>query len=93
MRGIKKTVYEWLIVVEGRGDFPFDMLRYNSCFPLEETDANRIERSTERRRIVLCRRSANDDPGTPARWESFSWKVLLGTTEYHEARTLADAPL
>lgn len=93
MRGKKKTVFEWLLVVEGRGDFPFDMLRYDTCMPHEETDAHRIERAGERRRLVLCRRSVSDTTGTPERWRSFGWEVLAVTTDAHEARQLADQAL
>lgn len=89
MRGIKKTVYEWYLVVEGRGGFPLDMLRYDACFPYEQTDSNRIERH-DRRRIAFVRRGVNEGTGTAARWESFGWKVILATTDPKEARDLAD---
>lgn len=93
MRGVKKTVYEWFLVVTGSGEFPLDMLRYDACFPYEQVDSNRIERSTESRRIVLVRRGVNDGTGTPARWQSFRWNVILATHDPKEARDLADASL
>lgn len=94
MRPTKITAYESLLVVEGRGDFPFDMLRYDSCLPSEEKDSNQMIRSfaPEPRRIVLRRRSINATYGTPDRWRSFSWSLLLTTTDAHEARQLADGP-
>lgn len=88
MRGIKKTIYETYLVVEGSGDFPFDMLRYDSCVPLDEQDARAIERS-ERRRIVLARRAVNDDGGTPGRWASFGWRRVLVTDDPYMARQQA----
>jgi hypothetical protein len=91
MRPNKLTVYEWFIVVEGAGDFPFDMLRYDACIPLREQDARAMERG-ERRRIVLVRRGVNQEAGTPARWASFKWDLQLATAREHEAIALGDAP-
>jgi hypothetical protein len=78
--------FDFKIVVEGRGPFPLDMLRYDRCYPRSEADANRAqdeERVTERRRIELTHR----EPGSPdgrgrhwmpeiGRWESFGWPVI-----------------
>lgn len=65
--------------VEGHGEFPFDMLRYDSCWPYQQEDAaqlasRRYERDTnvQRRRIVL---QGIQDP-TKARWQSFNWNVV-----------------
>jgi hypothetical protein len=85
MRGTKKTIYEWFLVVEGAGDFPIDMLRYDSAFPFEQTDAGCMLRR-EKRRVVLVRRGVDVGSGTPARWESFTWKVIHSCTDSYEAR-------
>jgi hypothetical protein len=83
-----KTVkmYEWFLVVEGSGSFPLDMLRYDSAFPYREEDSSHCQPEHEnKRRIILCRRSKNDQPGSEMRWNSFGWKVLLATTDSYEA--------
>jgi len=85
-------VYRWYLVVEGSGSFPFDMLRYDSAHPFEQTDSARMEHHRhERRRIVVERRGVNaTESSGERRWESFGWKILLATTDTHEARALAD---
>lgn len=62
--------YEY--VVEGFGDFPLDMLRYDCAWPKEEKDAGvaqQHERGLRRVRLTGTR------PPTEARWHSFLWKV------------------
>ncbi len=73
--------------VEGSGHFPIDMLRYDSCFPASEPDAHMIERinnPTKRSDLALHRvdvstlrdHRTHATIHTPARWESFGWKVV-----------------
>jgi len=69
--------------VEGTGNFPLDMLRYDSCYPSGTTDVWRIEENgdttTRRwwRRIELAHTDGRKRWGpTTARWESFGWRVL-----------------
>jgi hypothetical protein len=60
--------------VEGVGEFPADMLRYDMVWPVDSGDAERITTpSWERRRIEL-----EGDSGrcTPRRWASFGWNVV-----------------
>lgn len=64
--------------VEGRGSFPIDMLRYDSCWPAREgTDSFGIEASLrprsgrDKRKVTLV---GLREP-TVGRWESFGWKV------------------
>ena len=74
--------------VEGEGEFPLDMLRYDRCSPFDSTDANAIGadpfdvRSEDGPRTVKLIRftegkgkNYNDNP-TARRWESFGWKVV-----------------
>lgn len=65
-------------VVEGRGSFPIDMLRYDSCWPTSEIDAGLVARSFERRqgvrRVETISITGMRAP-TDGRWESFGWKV------------------
>lgn len=65
--------------VEGIGTFPFDMLRYDQCWPKRESeDSTELElhpRSTrvrEARQVTLVGIS----PPTEGRWASFGWRVL-----------------
>lgn len=71
--------------VEGGGDFPFDMLRYDRCSPFTSEDAASIgldpwEAREDTRKIRLVRftegygKNYNDNP-TVRRWASFGWKV------------------
>lgn len=67
--------------VKGRGTFPFDMLRYDSCWPYAQTDveaiANAMHDIGERKvRLVTNGRV------TPDRWASFGWEMIpQGRTE------------
>lgn len=89
MKAIK--VYEWYLVVEGSGTFPFDMLRYDSAFPVEQEDAGKLEHE-ELRRIVVCRRGVNESPGEHRRWRSFGWVVVLWTQDKGEALNARNEP-
>lgn len=89
MKPQKKTVYEWFLVVEGASEFPFDMLRYDACFPFEQEDSAKLQSDKyERRRVVLIRRGVNDSAGNEKRWASFGWRVLLATNSAGEATDL-----
>jgi hypothetical protein len=59
--------------VSGRGAFPLDMLRYDSCWPNSEADTSAIDEPRERRKVTL-RTYSNYSP-TIDRWESFGWRV------------------
>lgn len=63
-------------MVEGSGEFPIDMLRYDCAVPKSETDAGVINRTLETRRVRL--RSYTLAPRGPEidRWNSFNWKVI-----------------
>jgi hypothetical protein len=60
--------------VEGSGTFPFDMLRYDICWPASEPDSYRLDngRMTNKRHVKL----KGLKPPTFARWTSFGWTVL-----------------
>jgi hypothetical protein len=62
--------------VEGRGDFPYDMLRYDLCWPASQQDSRFIA-STGHPNLQppkICLKGLKAP--TPARWESFGWKVV-----------------
>lgn len=70
-----KKMYESFIVVEGRGTFPMDMLRYDRCFPASELDSS-IANMDGHRALILCRRSESSPDPTKGRWNSFGWDVI-----------------
>jgi len=78
----KRKRGEWFtFTVEGSGEFPFDMLRYDSCWPLSERfDSPALSHYGSdgaqhgRRRVVLV--TAHDGSPTPARWRSFNWEYV-----------------
>ena len=63
-----------MFIVEGRGSFPIDMLRHDSCWPYTSSDASQIEHASDRRRVALL----TDNPVYPTvgRWNSFLWSVV-----------------
>lgn len=59
--------------VSGAGQFPFDMLRYDSCWPRRQTDVlDMTSARAGQRTVSLLGLSAP----TVARWESFGWTVM-----------------
>ncbi len=65
-----------VVEVEGKGRFPFDMLRYDSCAVIE--GANQIT-DRDMRTIKLARFSPEGTKATAARWNSFGWGVVSDT--------------
>lgn len=71
-------VHMFRFTVEGSGRFPTDMLRYDSCWPVHETEARRLADGSdvrERRSVTLKRAAVNGCGPTIARWRSFGWAV------------------
>lgn len=60
--------------VEGAGRFPIDMLRYDRCFPFDESNSYLIVGPIERRTIKLMA-YVDVKSATPCygRWNSFGW--------------------
>ena len=81
------TVYIQEFEVEGSGDFPFDMLRYDSCWPVREgTDTGSLAitygRPLPMRRIRLARYVFHrQEVPTSGRWKSFLWRVVEGSVK------------
>ena len=70
-----------IFTVTGTGEFPFDMLRYDRCFPEDSESAGAMNtplmRDYSKPRSVTLRRdnvSKNTRP-TRDRWSSFGWTV------------------
>jgi len=68
-------------LVEGIGQFPLDMLRYDGSWPTSQEDVAKIhenlsgERPRRRELISLTTVSRLGSPET-SRWESFMWRVV-----------------
>lgn len=74
----RKRDGQWAeFTVEGDGLFPFDMLRYDHCWPKSEAhDSTALGGGHDRelRRVVLVTGSAAAP--TPNRWKSFGWRFI-----------------
>jgi hypothetical protein len=76
--------YLFRFTVEGSGEFPVDMLRYDSAWPSSESDSYRISahygmpdaKACERRKVELKAYGWHKrwEPNQ-ARWRSFGWNV------------------
>lgn len=70
-------------IVEGKGKFPFDMLRYDLCFPCDGTSSHNVAIDTpDARSVKLISMSGNGI--TPDRWASFGWGVIPWTTKVYD---------
>jgi hypothetical protein len=78
-------------MVQGSGEFPHDMLRYDHCWPESESQTPLLSSDPrlypeshyrERRQILIERfiESAKERPAS-GRWRSFGWEVLEDTVE------------
>ena len=65
-------------IVEGKGSFPIDMLRYDHCYPSDMDSILALANRGSSRRVTLG--TAHPTKAltgiTPARWESFGWRVV-----------------
>ena len=68
----RKRMYEHTYVVQGKGDFPTDMLRYDTSYPLD--DINSYEGLWGA--ALVHRGLIPDWTPTMERWRSFGWGVL-----------------
>lgn len=64
--------------VRGSSDFPFDMLRYDACWPSSSADALEIAQTAYSepkglRTVVLACKPGGVPVPTRARWHSFGW--------------------
>lgn len=65
--------------VKGNVAFPLDMMRHDRCWPVNTSDALKIQGSVTRMiRDRVCIELETADPAgpTPARWSSFGWQVV-----------------
>lgn len=74
-----RSLFEF--TVEGKGEFPFDMLRYDQCWPADSESAGAIatpetlETYRAKRRVRLNVVKPSRAP-TVDRWASFMWKLV-----------------
>ena len=63
--------------VTGNGIFPWDMLRYDCCWPASSEDAFNLEKPTDPEKRVKPRtvRMSSIQAPTEGRWTSFLWRV------------------
>jgi len=66
------TRQRYAFAVEGAGQFPYDMLRYDACWPSSQEDVANMCQHHEKR---MVRMSGTAKP-TVARWYSFLWQVI-----------------
>lgn len=87
-----RKLYIVRFTVTGTGEFPFDMLRYDGCYPRHESEARRLGSSYARGNLPEGRRvfelesrgRPNHWEPTAARWQSFGWTVDQMSVESHE---------
>jgi len=70
----------YAFAVEGEGQFPTDMLRYDACYPRTTEDAvnlplNSYVELRDRRQHRKVALFSSLGPPTVARWVSFGWTV------------------
>lgn len=58
--------------VEGQGELPHDMLRYDSAWPEQETDAALLAHHQRQYRVITILGLRTP---TVERWQSFGWTV------------------
>lgn len=68
----ERPQYMYEYYVTGRGLFPFDMLRYDSCWPATADDAANIDSHYERGNNRSIKMRSYTQP-TIERWQSFLW--------------------
>lgn len=64
-------------IVEGSGQFPTDMLRYDECWPIDSISANNMAADWGAGKRIVHLRTINPNGPNAQRWESFTWKVIL----------------
>ena len=80
----KAKYHEIHFTVRGSGAFPYDMLRYDRCFPASERESAGLacpyhgpESSKRDVQITAVNYDGNNATApTERRWNSFGWKVL-----------------
>lgn len=88
-------------VAVGDGEFPFEMLHDDRCFPNCDHSAGfmRGDEDEERRVVILARYQHERSPWQTAKWKSFGWKLItngdyeFGFYRIEEAKEAAEKAL
>ncbi len=83
-----RKMYEYYVT--GRGTFPYDMLRYDSCWPATGVDASKMDTDFLPPAHRLHSRSIKlRSYKTPTidRWSSFTWSVGTENLEFQDSTT------
>lgn len=89
---MRKQLYIVRFKVRGNGEFPFDMLRYDGCHPVNESEARCLgwtyALAEEPRGVIEIELQSRGrerywEP-CAARWQSFLWQVVPDSVEHHE---------
>lgn len=78
-QAINRYDQPYTFIVEGVGEFPFDMLRHSSAHPVDGTSASAMG-MRGKRRVALT--AATLRYIVPARWASFGWPIVEGFDEH-----------
>lgn len=70
-------MYYQIFSVKGQGTFPFDMLRYDGCYPSQQSDTIDMVSTLDGTRYVTLKRyiTRKDQMPTLERWLSYGWTV------------------
>jgi hypothetical protein len=63
-------------VVSGKGTFPVDMLRYDTCFPDTESESGLLLERKSREIVLACYHPDKKPRLTAGRWASFGWTLV-----------------
>lgn len=64
-------------IVQGRGEFPFDMLRKDECYPADGVTVSMLASAAHDRHLRSMKfRTARSINIHAERWESFGWRVV-----------------
>jgi hypothetical protein len=68
--------------VTGKGNFPFDMLRTDECWPADAVTASMLATAgTDRHQRMMKFRTSRSINVHPKRWDSFNWTVVAIDSE------------
>lgn len=80
-----ETLYPFRYAVQGRGPFPFDMLRRDEAYPASEGDASHMSAAFDDRARTVNLASWHDRRTwfpLELRWQSFGWDIVFFQGEY-----------
>lgn len=99
MKGQKlptRMAYQHFAVITTNSAFPLDMLRYDCCFPVAESDSRRIAESINPRienrpvSVLVSRFTESPEPRwNYERWHAFQCEVEAVNSEYQYRRAEA----